>query len=114
MGTRENKEIIRKLYEDGFRNDPDRLEQFFTPGYVDHTLVKNLAGLKTNLKAFHTAFPNASWKIEDMIAEGEKVAVRSEMKIATGMGSARTLRSTVFYRLENGRIAETWGTSDPL
>jgi predicted ester cyclase len=114
MGTRENKELIRRLFEVGFSKEPDRIDQFFTPAYVDHTLFKNLAGLKSGIKAFHAAFQNVSWKIEDMIAEGEKVAVRSEMKIPSGLGPARSIRTTAFYRFENGKIAETWGNTDPV
>jgi predicted SnoaL-like aldol condensation-catalyzing enzyme len=114
MGIRENKELIRQLHEAGFPGDPERLDRYFAPSYTDHSVFKNLAGLKTAMKAFHSAYPSAAWKLEDIIAEGDKVAVRCDLRIPAGIGKMRSILSTSFYRVENNKIVETWGNSDPL
>jgi predicted ester cyclase len=68
------------------------------------------------------AYPDLHVTIEDVIAEGDKVVCRN---VVTGthqgeyMGLAPTGRSVTYneifiFRLEGGRIAETWGVVDVL
>jgi hypothetical protein len=68
------------------------------------------------------AYPDLHVTVEDVIAEGDKVVCRN---VVTGthqgeyMGLAPTGRSVTYneifiFRLEGGRIAETWGVVDVL
>jgi hypothetical protein len=73
--------------------------------------------------AMMDAFPDLSFAIEDMIAEGDKVAVRGRMS-GTNTGAFRGMPPTGksvtmgFISLcrvaDSGKIAETWGYNDTI
>lgn len=78
--------------------------------------------LKQNIELFESAFPRYKLIIEDMIAEGDKVAVR-----ATFQGSHKgelmgiqptskevTISGMQFYRIANGQVVEHWMNFDVL
>lgn len=114
MGVNENKELVLGLYKDGYPNGPSGLGRFFGSGYVDHAGWGDLRRLEAGLSAFKQAYPNVEWKVEDMIAEGDKVAVRSSVKILSAVGAVNTVSSVSIFRIANGKIVETWGHGDPL
>lgn len=114
MGVKENKEAIRRLHEQGYPSGPDGLERWFTPGYVDHAMWGDLAGLKSAMKAFRATYPSVSWKIEDMFGEGDRVVVRATMRIGSGTGTLRSFSAITIYRFDGPRIAETWAYGDSI
>jgi predicted ester cyclase len=114
VGTRENKALIQQLYEKGLLGGREALDRYFAKDYVDHSAWGDLDGLKATLEAFTRAYPNAEWKVEDMLAEGEKVAVRATLEVKTAAGVSRSIGSTSIYRIANGRIAEQWSHGDPI
>ena len=72
----------------------------------------------------HTAFPDLRVEIEDIVAEGDRVAVRARWT-GTHRGTlpmmpfpptTRTVEFTgmVFWRVRDGRIVERWATLDRL
>lgn len=78
--------------------------------------------LKQHIKLFESAFPRYKLIIEDMIAEGDKVAVRATFQgIHRGefMGikpASReiTISGMLIYRIVNGKIVEHWMNFDNL
>ncbi|MCK6550629.1 ester cyclase [Myxococcota bacterium] len=115
MGARENKELIRRLYAEGFPGAPEGLDRYFARGYVDHALWGDLPGLKSALKALKTAYLSVEWAVDDLIAEGDKVAARATMKVPGALGTYKAITSTTIFRFDaSGRIAETWGHGDPI
>ena len=82
MSEEENKAIQRRLAEEIFnRHDPDAVERFFAPDYVEHIPFPGqqpgVEGLKRMLtEVFFSAFPDQHWTIEEQIAEGDKVLTR--------------------------------------
>lgn len=71
---------------------------------------------------YRSAFPDLRFSVQDMVAEGEKVATRVGIS-ATHEGellgiplSGRRLSFTAMelYRLEGGKIAEQWVNVDTL
>ena len=99
-----------------------------TPHFVRHSNaggdpeVRSAAELITFLKNECVAFPDAQETVLDLVAEGEKVAVRSHF-FGTQSGyldpyppSGKVLSATILeiYRIEEGRIAEAWAEWDNL
>ncbi len=80
--SEENKAIHRRLTEEIFnRHDPDAVERFFSPDYVEHLPSPGqgpgVEGLKRMLaEEFFPAFPDQHWTTEEQIAEGDKVLSR--------------------------------------
>jgi len=83
----QNKALARRVYETF--NSAIRtgnwaaLDDVLAANAVDHNPVPGqepgLAGIKHVFEAFHTAFPDLRFSVEDMIAEGEKVVSRLTM-----------------------------------
>jgi steroid delta-isomerase-like uncharacterized protein len=76
--------------------------------------------LKDVFERLHGAFPDLYVTVEDLIAEGDKVAGRNTVRgthQGEYMGIAPTGKSVTYneifiFRFTNGRIAETWGVVD--
>ena len=80
------------------------------------------AGAKSFHQAFRDSFPDIIVTVEDMIAEGDKVAARCSVRAThTGnsLGYAATnkqieITGMVLARIENGKIIESWNNFDFL
>src|SRR5919204_6940930 len=85
MSTEENKAIARRWFEEsGNRHNLAVVDELFTPDYVNHALGAAPGGgreaEKHLIAGMLTAFPDMRFTVEDMIAEGDKVAVRYMMR----------------------------------
>ena len=71
---------------------------------------------------YFAAFPDASATIEDMVAEGDKVAVRvtwrathkGEFMGITPTGKQIEMTNTLIFRIADGKLVENWATIDEL
>lgn len=108
------------------RGELDRVEEFVTPGFVNHEAWPGedpgFAGFRLRLERLRDAIPDLHMQVEDVIAEGDRVAYRATL---TGthrgelLGIPATNRSFSaqqmhFLRIEGGRAAEHWATRDDL
>jgi predicted ester cyclase len=83
---------------------------------VDKYVADSDSALKQHIALFETAFPQYELIAEDMVAEGDKVAVRALFRgTHTGefMGILPTDKQVsvalmLIYRIENGKIVEHW------
>jgi predicted ester cyclase len=79
-------------------------------------------GLYQHVEMFEKGFPKYRLKAEDMIEEGDKVAVRArfmgthsgEFNGIPATGKSVELPFTIIYRMENGKIAEHWLEANSL
>ena len=124
MSVEENKALIRRMYELFNKRELDKYDEVFGPGYVEHYPGMDLS-LEQVLKggpAWLAAFPDVVSEIEDMIAEGDKVAYRVTHRgthRGPYMGIAATgnkiqMTNTCIIRIASGRCAECWATMDNL
>ena len=124
MSTEENKALYRQFVENLNRGDIDAAGAFFADDYVEHSAPPDLPpgaeGVKIVFRMFRTAFPDVVFTIDDLVAEGDKVAT-----VVTGNGTHRgpfmgiesTGRTATWIafgvnRYENGKIREHWGLPD--
>jgi predicted ester cyclase len=78
--------------------------------------------LKQHIKLFESAFPRYKLTIDDMIAEGDKVAVRvtfqgihrGEFMSIKPTSKEVTVSGMLIYRIANGKIVEHWMNFDNL
>lgn len=78
--------------------------------------------LKQHIKIFESAFPRYKLIIEDMIAEGDKVAVRAtfqgihrgELMGIQPTSKEVTISGMLIYRIANGKIVNFWMNFDNL
>ena len=79
--SEESKTIIRQVIEEFLNTgDPDVADEIFAVGYVDHNPsnpeLHGIENIKKSVADWRAAFPDAHNVVEDVIAEGDKVAVR--------------------------------------
>jgi predicted ester cyclase len=123
MGTAENKDTVRRVYEEVVNNhNLDVLGNYFTPDYVNHKNPGGLAGTRQLFLMLFEAFPDVRVSVDSIGAEGDRVWVRITMQ-GTQHGpfmgmppTGRTFAATTVneLRLENGKIVEEWGVTDTL
>jgi steroid delta-isomerase-like uncharacterized protein len=122
-----NKAVLRRLIEEAFgKGNLAAVDQLVADTFVEHApppgIPANKAGVKQTVEMFRSAFPDMTIAIEDVIAEGDKVAVRL---VSRGthkgplMGIAPTgrtvnIREQHWVRIANGQIVEHWGIEDSL
>ena len=131
--TGENKEIVRRYYEEVLNEgQTDLLDELIAEDVVNHdplsdeTLTpeeaRGFEGFRRHVEVFREAFPDGTVTIDDMIAEGDTVAARFTIE-GTHEGRFGGIESTgnrisgtsmVFYRVEDGKIVERWLESDNL
>lgn len=104
----------------------DTADQYFAQNYVDHALPPGLpagvAGFQAFFTMLRTAFPDLQYIVEDVVAEGEKVAARVSVRGTMkgdfqGMkasGKTATWTEMHFGRYAEGKVVEHWATIDQL
>jgi steroid delta-isomerase-like uncharacterized protein len=129
MSTDQNKKLILDHYESFLhQQDADAVRKQLAADFRDHEMPPGtLPGPDAALEyraMLHNAFPDLRVKIEDIVAEGDLVAVRARW-IGTHRGvlpmipvpvtnRAFTLKGMVFWRIRDGKIVERWATMDRL
>jgi predicted ester cyclase len=121
----DHKSAVRVVYEEGFSKGRfEVLHEHLHEDYVNHNPVPGaqpgLPGLEGAMAGLRGAFPDLTYTIEDLVAEGEKVAVRATME-GTHLGTFRGVEPTgrhfavtslAIVRFEGGKVAERWGLHD--
>ena len=79
--SEENKAIARRVIEEFLNTgNPDVADEIFAADYVDHNPsnpeMSGVENIKRSVSDWHIAFPDTYNIVEDMICEGDKVAVR--------------------------------------
>jgi len=117
-----NKAIVRRYFETFNAGELHRLDEIVARNYGDR-LEGQTAGIevvRSYLKGLKASFPNFTWTIEQIIAEGDRVAV---MNRVTGThvhdfggmkatGNRVDFKAFQIYRIADGRLAEHWEVAD--
>jgi steroid delta-isomerase-like uncharacterized protein len=127
MSAEENKAIMRRFWEVWEEGDIDRLDGLLAPDYVNHTLAApdlppGPEGVKEVIRMFRSGMPNLRVAIEDMIAEGDRVATRyalegthwGDLFGVAPTGRHLSIKSMTVERLSGGKIVEHWRVTDEL
>jgi len=128
MSVEGNKALIRRLIEQVFNaHDLGGIDGFFMGDYVEHVpippgLPSGLAGLKAFWSSLFAAFPDFRYTIDDMVAEGDRVAARLTAH-GTHQGpflgvpaTGKQVSWTEIHigRCDDGTLAEHWATLDQV
>ena len=127
MTVETNKATIRRIVEEIQNGDNLALiDELLAPNFVNHTPAPGLSpdreGIKQLLSMFRAAFPDGVMTIEEMIAEGDKVATRKTYR-GTHQGQFLGLPPTGRHisvglidmmRLVDGKVVEHWNVGDDL
>ncbi len=125
-----NKALIRQLFEQAIhRGNLAIVDEIFSTDFLDHSTPEQPAGpqggpqgVKDYFISIRTGFPDMRVAIDDIIAEGDRLVVRTTWRGThlgtyegvppTGMQVARSLIQ--IFRMLDGRILEEWNEGGGL
>jgi steroid delta-isomerase-like uncharacterized protein len=124
----ENKALLRRWFDEVWnKGRAEAIDEMFAADGVAHGLsddpehpLKGGGGFKPFHQTFRGAFPDIEVVIEDMIAEGDKVAVRCSVRgrhAGDNLGVAASNAPVDFtgiaiVRIRDGKIVEAWNNFD--
>lgn len=121
-----NKELVRRLYEEGFnKGDLDLVDELVASDVVTHhpIILDAPAGsdsIRGGIEMIRKAFPDFQVEIVDLVAEDDRVAAfltmsgtnEGDYRRGGATGKRGTMRAFFIWRIEDGRLAESWGVAD--
>ena len=124
----ENKTLIRRFFKEVWSKGKLAVaDQIVAANYANHDPAGPMPepgreGLKKHVTAYRTAFPDLTFTIDDVLAEGNKVTVRWTSRgthegVVMGIaptGKQITLTGISVHRITSGKVTESWVTWDTL
>jgi predicted ester cyclase len=126
MSAEANKALVRRFYAEIDRGNIGIIDELVDENYVDHNpppfpLPPGREGVKEAFRIFQKATPGYH-KIEDQIAEGDRVVTRltsfgrheGDLPGAPRTGNEMKMTSITIHRIANGRLVEKWSEKDVM
>ncbi len=127
MSAEDNKAVIRRLVEEVYNeNNLDVVDELVAADIFNRPAVREhqhgIDGFKHVMEWVRTFSSDIHYDIDDLIAEGDKVAVRMTQS-GTHTGTVRGIPPTGkrfsvdyvhWFRLADGKVAELWAVRDDL
>ena len=129
MSAEDNKALSRRFWEEvADQRNLELADELFAAGYVHHDpglppeMQRSRDAYMQHLPMFYAAFPDFHLTIEDMVAEGDRVATRwsfrgthqGELMGMPGTGKKVAASGTTIQRAAEGKIVEGWTLFDTL
>jgi len=128
MSAESNKALSRRLMEEAFNaGNLDVVDELVATGFVNHdpAIPESTVGpeaAKANISGYRAAFPDLRIKVEDQIADGDRVVTRwsakgthqGELLGIPPTGKQSTVTGITIDLIVDGRIAESWTNWDTL
>lgn len=120
------KSIVAELYHGYSSGAVEHLDGIIAPDFVDHSpapgQAKGIDGIKQNIAAFRTAFPDGEVVPREMLAERDKVIARvsltgthvGEFQGLAPSGKRMIADGMETFQFRDGVIAESWSLFGPL
>lgn len=121
----QNKNRVRKYIDEVNKKNFSVVDEVLMPTFVQHSVVAispGREGLVQLYRELQVAFPDFNFAIDDLIAEGDRVAARmtcrythkGEFMGVAATGKAVVLLKMDIFRFVNGRCVEHWDSADRL
>ncbi|QNL51870.1 ester cyclase [Olivibacter sp. SDN3] len=122
-----NKELLKRFYKELYVDwNMETADEMLSPDFISHDWPeKGQKGPKAFRKyyvAFKKAVPDAKYEVKDILADGDRVAVRWEMRGTYSEpfpgidilpnGQTVILKGVAIYRVEDEKLMERWVVSD--
>ena len=126
MGTSDNEQIVRDMFERAInQRDDTAFDEFIAKSYVNYDMPmpeSGPAGLRALMGAFFAAFPDMRIVIEQSFGEGEEVCTRGyfegthdgEFMGVPATGNKVNVKYIDIWRVVDGKAVENWVRLDML
>ena len=125
MADSSGKAVVRRVVEEMWnRGDSAAVEELIHEDLVEHGAFGGAAGgredARRTVASFRAAFPDLVLEIDDLVGEGEHVALRwsgggtheGEFMGAPPTGNRVEIDGIDIYRVAGGQVIEHWGYPD--
>jgi len=125
-----NAAVVRRLFDEvASRGQMALIDQIVAPDFVTHgnpgepdDPLRGPAAMRAHIQVLRTAFPDLKFTVDQVVAQGDQVAVRWTMAgthrgtILGIVPSGRHFRvaGMHIFRLVNGKIHDSWSVLDLL
>jgi predicted ester cyclase len=122
-----NKRAFRRFYDEFVNKGTEAAaDELLAPDLVSHSPFPGQppgsAGVKETFARFRAAFPDLRARLEDVVAEGDRVVGRftvggthkGEFMGQAPTGKRVSYEEMVILRFQDGRIVEHWAVADAL
>jgi predicted ester cyclase len=123
MTSEENKATVLRFMAEVWRDRKlDVADELVDPAYEVPGVGRGPDAVKRNAAMWWAAFPDLEWEFDDVVAEGDRVAVRMTMH-GTHLGEFRgiaptgkrvTMQEMAFWRIVDGKLHRAWFQADSL
>lgn len=115
-----NRDVVLEFFEQSHTGNPRIVYELVAPEIITHGFPcenpHDLDSYHDFFVGLNAAFPDMVFDIQTMVAENNHVAVRFRIRAThrdhfagiPARGNVVDFTGMVLYRLENGKIAETW------
>jgi steroid delta-isomerase-like uncharacterized protein len=127
MLAAENKATVRRFVDEvQSGGNIDAIDELCSPEFVNHSappgVPSNCEGVKLVTAMFRQAFPDSYFTVEEMVAEGDKVATRKtfhgthqgEFMGIPPTGQQVSIGLIDIVRIADGQVVEHWSMGDNL
>jgi steroid delta-isomerase-like uncharacterized protein len=123
MSSEQSKSVVRRFYDEVVnQNNLAALDEMLSDHFISHDLPSDPAALKGFIRDMRAAFPDGQFTIDQMIIEGDTVALRATWRgTQTGAfqgipptGKAVTIPAQDMHRVVDGKLVEHWGGPNQL
>ena len=127
VSAEDNKALVRRFVDEvQSGGNVGLIDEICSPGFVNHSAPPGIPadreGVKILTAMFRGAFPDSYFTVEDMVAEGDKVATRKtfhgthegEFMGIPPSGRAVSMGLIDIVRIYDGRVVEHWAMGDSL
>lgn len=121
-----NERTVRRIPKEVVaQRNLDAIDEMFAEDAVDHSPIGDFDGREGSRRGFEAlldGFPDFTSTVDDVVAEGDTVALRltergthdGEFVGIDPTGRTVEFRAMVFFRPEDGKVAERWTQLDRL
>jgi predicted SnoaL-like aldol condensation-catalyzing enzyme len=110
----ENKELVKKLLDTAFnKKDVEAAAELLTDRYIQHnpSVPTGKSGFRQAIPGFYQMFPDLSWELKNIWADGDHVIAHSHYHFAKeGNGNA----IVDIFRIVDGKVDEHWDVSQEI
>jgi steroid delta-isomerase-like uncharacterized protein len=120
-----HKALVRRFHEEAWnKGNVAAVDEFMAADYVDYPIPSGLPpgteGLKQTITTYRTAFPDLKATVDDILAEGDRVAYRWSTR-GTHLGEWLGIPPTGYhmaatgitvFRIAGGKVVEGWTSMD--
>ena len=123
MSTEQNKATQLHFQDIWNQGDFSIIEKTWNKDFVNHNVkARGLEAIRQYITVYRNAFPDVEFKIDDQIAEGDKVVMhftitgthKGEFQGIKPTGKSIKMTGIAIHRIANGKIVEIWGNWDAL